>query len=146
LQEHDAKSEQGCLLPEHIYNSLTAMGTQQCLPLSVVQLKGKHCWKPHCCNGVVDTFGHYQSFFRVAPRQTNKQNENRTAVKYQTLELILHWYYSQKYVVRYKQNETQQVLSYIRTLQNLPVSSKFHMETSNDEALFQRVHYPFKTT
>ena len=25
---------------------------------SVVLLKGKHCWKPHCCNGVVDTFRH----------------------------------------------------------------------------------------
>ena len=34
-----------------------AMGCQQCLPLSVVQLKGKHCQKPHCGNGVVDTFG-----------------------------------------------------------------------------------------
>ena len=33
-----------------------AMGCRQCLPLSVVQLKGKHCPKPHCCNGVVDTF------------------------------------------------------------------------------------------
>ena len=30
----------------------------KCLPLSVVQLKGKHCPKPHCRNGVVDTFGH----------------------------------------------------------------------------------------
>ena len=29
------------------------MGCRQCLPLSVVQLKGK----PHCHNGVVDTFG-----------------------------------------------------------------------------------------
>jgi hypothetical protein len=28
---------------------ITAMGCQQCLSLSVVQLKGKHCWKPHCC-------------------------------------------------------------------------------------------------
>ena len=28
----------------------------QCLPLSVVQLKGKHCQKSHCRNGVVDTF------------------------------------------------------------------------------------------
>ena len=37
---------------------ITAMGCRQCLPLSVVQLKGKHCWKPHCRNGVVDTFGH----------------------------------------------------------------------------------------
>jgi hypothetical protein len=34
------------------------MGYRQCLPLSVVQLKGKHCRKPHCRNGVVDTFGH----------------------------------------------------------------------------------------
>ena len=36
---------------------ITAMGCLQCLPLSVVQLKGKHCWKPHCLNGVVYTFG-----------------------------------------------------------------------------------------
>ena len=35
------------------------MGCQQCLPLSVVQLKGKHCRKPHCHNGVVDTFGQW---------------------------------------------------------------------------------------
>ena len=34
---------------------IMAMGCQQCLPLSVVQLKGKHCRKPHCRNGVVDT-------------------------------------------------------------------------------------------
>ena len=31
---------------------ITAMGGRQCLPLSVVQLKGKHCR-----NGIVDTFG-----------------------------------------------------------------------------------------
>jgi hypothetical protein len=36
---------------------ITALGCRQCLPLSVVQLKGKHCRKPHCRNGVVDTFG-----------------------------------------------------------------------------------------
>ena len=36
---------------------ITAMGCRQCLPLSVVQLKGKHCRKPRCRNGVVDTFG-----------------------------------------------------------------------------------------
>ena len=35
------------------------MGCQQCLPPSVVQLKGKHCRKPHCRNGVVDTFQQY---------------------------------------------------------------------------------------
>ena len=33
------------------------MGCRKCLPLSVVQLKGKHCQNPHCRNGVVDTFG-----------------------------------------------------------------------------------------
>ena len=38
---------------------ITALGCQQCLPLSVVQLKVKHCRKPYCRNGVVDTFGHY---------------------------------------------------------------------------------------
>ena len=32
------------------------MGCQQCLPLSVVELKGKHCWIPHYRNGVADTF------------------------------------------------------------------------------------------
>ena len=36
---------------------ITAMGCRQCLSLSDVQLKGKHCRKPHCRNGVVDTFG-----------------------------------------------------------------------------------------
>ena len=36
---------------------ITAMGCWQCLSLSVFQLKGKHCQKPHRCNGVVDTFG-----------------------------------------------------------------------------------------
>ena len=36
---------------------ITAMGYRQCLPLSVVELKGKHCQKPHCRNGVADTFG-----------------------------------------------------------------------------------------
>ena len=35
---------------------ITAMGCRQCLPLSVVQLKEKHCRKPRCRNEVVDTF------------------------------------------------------------------------------------------
>ena len=35
---------------------ITAMGCRQCLPFSVVQLKGKysqkpHFWNPQCCNG-----------------------------------------------------------------------------------------------
>ena len=32
----------------HSTTPITAMGCRQCLPLSVVQLKGKHCRKPHC--------------------------------------------------------------------------------------------------
>ena len=42
-------------------STTTEMGCRQCLPLSVVQLKGKHCRKPHChySNGVVDTFRQY---------------------------------------------------------------------------------------
>ena len=39
---------------------ITAIGCRKFLPLSVVQLKGKHCRIPHCCNGVVDTFEHYK--------------------------------------------------------------------------------------
>ena len=37
---------------------IKAIMCQQCLSLSVVQLKGKHCQKPYCHNGVVATFGH----------------------------------------------------------------------------------------
>ena len=37
---------------------IMAMGCRQCLPFSVVQLKGKHCQKTHGCNMVVDIFGH----------------------------------------------------------------------------------------
>ena len=36
---------------------ILAMGRRQCLPFSVVQLKGKHFQKTHCRNGVVGTFG-----------------------------------------------------------------------------------------
>ena len=35
---------------------ITAMGCRQFLPLSIVQLKSRHCQKFHCRNGVVDTF------------------------------------------------------------------------------------------
>ena len=45
------------LCPNVSTTHITAMGCQQCLPcFSVVQLKGKHCRKPHCRNGVVDMF------------------------------------------------------------------------------------------
>ena len=44
------------LSPNVSTTPITAMGCQQNLPLSVVQQKGKHCRKPHCLNGVVDSF------------------------------------------------------------------------------------------
>ena len=42
-------------------SSLTVMGCWQCSPLILVELKGKHCGKLHCHNGVVDTFGQWQA-------------------------------------------------------------------------------------
>ena len=36
---------------------ITAIGCRQHLPLSVFQLKDKHCQRPHCRNGVVHRFG-----------------------------------------------------------------------------------------
>ena len=35
---------------------ITAIRCRQCLSLGFVQLKGKHCQKTHCRNGVVGTF------------------------------------------------------------------------------------------
>ena len=57
---------------------IMAMGCQQCLPLSVVQLKGKHFRKPHCLNGVVDTLGQ------------NSQSQHRAVVKLTTM-LSCYW-------------------------------------------------------
>ena len=45
-----------CPGPNISTTPITAMGRWQFLPLSVVQLKGKLCRKPHCRNGVVDMF------------------------------------------------------------------------------------------
>ena len=47
----------GRLCPSHTARTYLQLPLRQCLPLSVVQLKGKHCRKLHCRNGVVDTFG-----------------------------------------------------------------------------------------
>ena len=41
------------LCPDLSTTPITAMWCRQCLPLIVVQLKGKHCRKSHCRNGVV---------------------------------------------------------------------------------------------
>ena len=41
------------------------MVCRQYLPLSIFQLKGKHCQKSHCRNGVVDKFGHMQNWQKL---------------------------------------------------------------------------------
>ena len=48
---------------------ITAMGCRQCLPLSVVHLKSKHCRKPHCCNanGVVQGRNHRENLGATVP-------------------------------------------------------------------------------
>ena len=53
---------------------ITAMGCRQCLPFSVVQLKGKHLREPHCRNGVVDTFG-------LNPSITDRVHRNENFVE-----------------------------------------------------------------
>ena len=54
MQKHCRKHSAGI----YLQLPLRQWGAGQCLSLSGVQLKGKHCRKPHCRNGVVDTFGH----------------------------------------------------------------------------------------
>ena len=51
------------------------MGCRKCLPHSVVQLKGKHCQKPHCRNEVVDTFGHTQVNFHESDLNFHEQSK-----------------------------------------------------------------------
>ena len=59
------------------------MGCQQCLPLSVVQLKGKHCRKPHCHNEVVDTFEPYAlDFIKDIGRRIKESNGEKQAAFY----------------------------------------------------------------
>ena len=41
--------------PNVFRTPILAMRCRQCSPLSVVQLKSKHCRKFHCRNGVVNT-------------------------------------------------------------------------------------------
>ena len=56
------------------------MGYRQCLPLSVVQLKSKHCQKPHSRNGVVDCSG-YAKF-----SSTIIEMQQKSSLKYMILE------------------------------------------------------------
>ena len=58
--------------PNVVTTPNTTIRSRQCLPLSVVQLKGKHCRKPHCRDRVVDTFGHnlldFETVLRPCPQ------------------------------------------------------------------------------
>ena len=56
--------------------AIMSKGCRQCLPLSVVQLKGKHCRKPHCRNQVVDKFGPRSSMFLKKEENRNKITKN----------------------------------------------------------------------
>ena len=58
--------------------TITAISCRQCLPHSALQLKGKHYWKPHCRNGVVDTFEQCQTKCRIlAQIASRKKSGNR---------------------------------------------------------------------
>ena len=80
---------------------ITAMGCRQCLPLNVVQLKGKHCRKTHCRNGVVNTFGHFGSTQSICPIDlkyflslTKMGNQhNRLTIQLCRYEVKPHFFY-----------------------------------------------------
>ena len=61
---------------------ITAMGCRQCLPLSVVQLKGKHCQKTHCRNGVVDTFRLRRSGRRLVVQTQDSSSLLKQRIQY----------------------------------------------------------------
>ena len=68
------------------------MGCRQCLPLSVVQLKGKHCQKPYCRNGVVDTFRHSRSHLlgiQVIVKNCSLHTNQHTSQNLHTFKLTL---------------------------------------------------------
>ena len=60
------------------------MGCRHCLPLTVVQLKGKHCQKNHCRNGVVDKFGPGQ------PLGSLKGAYSHTVIRTERLFSLVH--------------------------------------------------------
>ena len=53
------------LLPEHIYNSITAMGFSPMFTFQLTTLRGKHYRHPIAVMGVVDTFGHSILMFQT---------------------------------------------------------------------------------
>ena len=80
----------------------TAMGCRQCLPLRVVQLKGKHCRKPHCRNGVVDTVGHWSltfDFFLIFQTKLWSSNSTKFLGMKSCLVLRLSQRLKQKFVL-----------------------------------------------
>ena len=75
---HAAVKQKDSQGPNVSKTPITAMGCQQCLPLGVVQLKGKHCRKPHCRNGVVDTFEHWNTLEHLSAHHTLAVLEHNT--------------------------------------------------------------------
>ena len=74
---------------------ITAMGCRQYLFLSVVQLKGKHCGKPHCRNKVVDTFGHCTLY----PSSKDLKGRYHNYEKQVCEQLFLHFFKFQRGVM-----------------------------------------------
>ena len=68
------------LLRMHFRPTYLQLKLWQCFSLIVVQLEGNHCRKPHCCNGVVDTFGHYPGAWHLAFGELN-QSERCSEIK-----------------------------------------------------------------
>ena len=62
------------------------MGCRQCLPLSVVQLKGKHCRKPHCRNEVVGMFGPYHFWKNKRQRTLACEYSCKSIMYYYTIQ------------------------------------------------------------
>ena len=54
------------LILVHLSPNVPTTTTRNVYLFSVVQLKGKHCQKPHCHNGVVDTFGQYEASYKAS--------------------------------------------------------------------------------
>jgi hypothetical protein len=78
---------------------ITAMGCRQCLPLSVVQLKGKHCR-----NGVVNTFGYRVVDRGILSHISNmnfhcREKEIQTAISMLLLRAVFYVFRGKKILI-----------------------------------------------
>ena len=114
------------------------MGCRQFWPLSVVQLKGKHCGKPHCRNGVVDTFGLYLCFPMASTLACINKN------KYSFLISKEYKHFRPKNIQKEKHSQTASK----RYPKHIPKKDVFAKGTSNAflRKTFQRKMFLWKTS